>query len=265
VVAPTLSLLVLSEDGSSHAHRTVVALTTRMLRLVDPHAQTHRIHFEPAEDSLRLGVRANLWKSWRGPNRRDQRAIRNLCRKLAAKILEEDVSTFVLFHVDGDRPWCERDTSENVVQFKAFVQSLRPLVEKNLRDRGLLTDKDDAQALVAERLGRICPVTPYYSIEAWLYQNTARARELCQQGCGKHVAVIDQWERDRASLDEIRKPKLGCAKIHNDLLAESFTAALADILYALGKSFHHTVKRLQSCPGIAQALRATWDPGAIQA
>lgn len=251
----TLSLLVLSEDGSPYAHRVLSKLASRMLQLVEPGVHSQKIHFQPAEEATSLGVRANLWKSWKSPNPRDLRSLKNLRRKLATKVLEEGAPGYVLFHFDGDRPWSARETSENTKKFELFLESLRPAVEANLISRGLPCGASEVQ----RRLDRICPVTPFYSIEAWLYQNTTRARELCERGCGRHLELIERWERDRGLLDELTKPKrrLCIGSERNAELAEGFTAALADALYELGKSFHAAVERLQRCPGIRDALRET--------
>jgi hypothetical protein len=140
------------------------------------------------------------------------------------------------------------------------VQLLGPTVEGALKRRGLPAGEADVQA----RLRRICRVTPFYSIEAWLYQNTNRVRELCRQRCGKHLELIDGWERDRLLLDEIEKPKklLCIQNDENHDLAKGFTHQLAGELYVLGQSFRDTVELLQSCPGLREVLRATWDGGA---
>lgn len=110
-------------------------------------------------------------------------------------------------------------------------------------------------------------MTPFYSIEAWLYQNTKRVRELCERRCGKHLQLIDGWQRDRRALEEIEQPKkqLCIRNDENHELAETFTHQLADELYLLEQSFHATVERLQACPGLQPALRATWSTDAADA
>lgn len=150
---------------------------------------------------------------------------------------------------------------KNTKKFELFIESLRHDVETNLTQRGLPSDASAVQS----RLDRICAVTPFYSIEAWLYQNTTCARELCERGCGRHLELIERWERDRGLLDELTRPKqaLCIGGRENAELAEGFTAALADALYELGKSFHETVERLERCPGIRDALRETWRAPAL--
>jgi hypothetical protein len=255
VVAPALSILILTEDSSPSGHETLTKLARKLLQLVDRH-KSNRIHFEPAEPEARLAVRANLWRSWEAPHPRNERSIRILRRTLATKILEEEIPGYVLFHFDGDCPWSEHRAATNTAKFESFREGLRVQVEENLRRRNLPSDR----AAVDDRLLRICPVIPFYSIESWLYQNTQRARELCEQACGKHLELIARWEADRSQLDEVIKPKeqlcFGSRKNHE--LAETFTHQLADELYLLGQSFHAAVERLQACPGLQVALRATW-------
>jgi hypothetical protein len=251
--APAVSMLILTEDSHPRAFQTIRLLAPKLLRLVHPDTATHRILFEPGKNT-KGSTRANRWKS---KNPQDHALRADLLQELATKVLEDDVPGYVLFHIDGDRPWSQHESSENVQKFDAFVQLLGPTVEGALKRRGLPAAEADVQA----RLRRICRVTPFYSIEAWLYQNTKRVRELCQQRCGKHLELIGGWERDRLLLDELERPKkLVC--IQNDEnhdLANSFTHQLAGELYLLGQSFHHTVELLQSCPGLQAVLRATWD------
>lgn len=253
-VTHALSMLVLTEDSHPRAFETVKTLAPKLLRLVHPHTATHRILFEPGKKT-QGSTRANRWKS---KNPRDHALRADLLQELATKVLEDDVPGYVLFHIDGDRPWREHESSENVRKFRAFVQLLGPTVEAVLKRRGLPADEAD----VKDRLRRICALTPFYSIEAWLYQNTTRVRELCQRRCGKHVELIDDWERNRSQLEQIEKPKkqLCIGNDENHELAERFTHQLADELYLLEQSFHATVERLQSCPGLQAALRATWSP-----
>lgn len=54
------------------------------------------------------------------------------------------------------------------------------------------------------------------------------------------------------------KKQLCIGSDENHELATTFTHDLADELHLLGQSFHATVERLQSCPGLEEALRATW-------
>lgn len=253
-MSPAVSLLLLTEDGSAGAFTTLRALTTKMLRLVDRATATHRVHIEPSLETKPAMV-ANRWRSKKA---KDERLLRDLRRTLATKVLEDGVPGYVLLHFDGDRPWHGREDADNVRAFGDLRRRVRPIIEDALRRRGLPSD----DAAIDERLRRICPITPYYSIEAWLFQNTARARDLCQRGCGKHLEIIDEWERDRALLDEIAKPKEQlCFKGRkNHELAESFTAALANEVHEVGKSFFETVERLRDCPGLREALRATWEP-----
>ena len=259
MVTPTLSVLVLTEDSSPSAHDTLVPLARKLLQLVDRHTRSNHVYFEPAEREAALAVRSNLWRSWEAPHPTNDRSIRILRRTLATKVLEEDAPGYVLFHFDGDCSWSDRESSENARRlqaFERFVEGLRSIIEEHVAKHRLPLDALE----IDRRLRRVCAVVPFYSIESWLYQNTKRARELCQQRCGKHVELIEQWQHDRALLDDIVKPKkqLCIGSEENHELAKTLTHQVANELYELGQSFYATVERLQSCPGLREALRATW-------
>ncbi|XYI00256.1 hypothetical protein ACMHYB_11100 [Sorangium sp. So ce1128] len=243
-----LSILVLTEDSAEGSCETIAALVKKMVLLVDPECRTHLIAFEPQGEHEQRAMRGNLWKS-RSPF--DRQKIVLLDRAIAAKLIEDPVG-FVAFHVDGDRRWAERASSENVVKFTEFVSTyVLPGVHNALRrqrERDALTIPDeDIDRAAAAALARLLRLTPFRSIEAWLYQNTAEARRLCQVACGRHVAKIDRWSADRGALDELDDPKaelcLG-SEHHLDLAQRAFPA---DEVFRVNKSYAAAVIGLLDC------------------
>ncbi len=106
-------------------------------------------------------MRGNLWKS-RNPF--DRQKIILLGRAIAAKLIEDPIG-FVAFHVDGDRRWAERASSENVAKFAEFVSTyVQPGVHHALRrqhDRDALATSDQDIARAAEAaLARLLRLTP---------------------------------------------------------------------------------------------------------
>ena len=105
---------------------------------------------------------------------------------------------------------------------------------------------------------RIHLVLPYWCIESWLYQNTTAGRALCHKHHrGLHADLFEHWEQYREELDEVDKPKdqVCFGSKHNHELASQGFPARA--VHAVGKSFHETVERLRSSPGLVAALAAT--------
>lgn len=249
-----LSILLLTEDSAEDSHETITALVKKMLDLIVSGVGTHRVEFEPQNTLARQGMRGNLWKS---KNPRDRQKLVDLRQSIATKLVEgklvegESVPGFVLFHVDGDRPWAEEKQSENVAHFEAFVRTyVEPIVAAALHKKGISGE-------LAARMDRLRRLTPFYSIEAWLYQNTAEARRLCAASCGRHLDRIAAWEADRGLLDEIRKPKdqLCFQAAHNLRLA---TAQFpAEEALRVGKSYAASVMHLLDCADLCAALVRT--------
>ncbi|QRN97235.1 hypothetical protein JRI60_51250 [Archangium violaceum] len=100
---------------------------------------------------------------------------------------------------------------------------------------------------------------PFYSIEAWLYQNTREARRLCEEtGCKQCHEKLAGWEQNRASLDEVIRPKgeLCFQDTHNAHLASSgFPVREA---FAAEASFTHAVEGLLECDELTTALERTY-------
>jgi len=111
-------------------------------------------------------------------------------RYLARKIAEP--GGFVVFHYDGDERWSERAESPARAQFD---REIRRRVEQ------VLSASRMPREVIARHLARLIECVPFYSLEAWTYQATARAIALCREevclrdahnaDLGKHVPV---WE-----------------------------------------------------------------------
>ncbi|WP_309892543.1 hypothetical protein [Archangium sp.] len=243
--------MVLTEDSGAGAYDTVHALAKEMLKLLVPGVQTHRIDFKPLEDeNARRAMHANLWKS---TNPLDQPSIRLLIRSVITELLKD--TGFVLYHIDGDRPWSEHESSENVREFRS---RMLPPIEAGVRLQ-LQKQSHDARE-PGKRMKRLQLIVPYYSIEAWLYQNTRETRYLCEQeGCGQcYPQKLAGWEQNRASLDEVTQPKkaLCFQDQHNVRLASS--GFPAQETYDAEASFHHAVLQLLECDELTTALEQTY-------
>lgn len=243
------SFLVLGEDSAGDAHATLVALAKKLLRLIDPYHDSDEVRFEPPEGaSVRAALRGNLWKS-RAPA--DYAKRRELIGYIATKLLEGERS-FVIFHVDGDRPWGERADGENARKFEEFIATdVKAFVEHRLRKAGRPVD--------GLALSQLLLLVPYYSIESWLFQNTRAGRKLCLENnrCGgEHVALFDDWEKDRARLDdEVRPKEMVCFRSdENHRLAEGLDI---EAVYYAARSLHATVEDLMAREPLVRALGAT--------
>ncbi len=237
--------MVLTEDSGEDAYATVHALAKEMLKLLVPGVQTDRVDFKPLDDAnARRAMHANLWKSTNGL---DEPNIRLLARSIANELLKD--AGFVLYHIDGDRRWSDHESSENVNEFdKRILPRIKAAIASKL-----------PAAAVDERMTRFRLLTPFYSIESWLYQNTREARQLCaEEGCGNCRPKLDAWEGHRASLDEVDQPKeaLCLRDKHNAHLAASSFPSTA--VYEAEASFTHAVMGLLECGELTSLLERTY-------
>ncbi len=242
-----LTVYALSEDTARDAHAVITSLVRASLRLLLPGARLDRARFEPDEPG-HAAVKANRWKS---NARADQRHRVDLLRTLATNLARSDC--LVVFHFDGDTPWAERERSENV---RKFHEELVLGVRRVLRERGLEPER-------AERaLRRLVAFVPHYTLESWLYQNTAAAVALCQQRrATEDVAVFEVWAHDRTLLDEVEQPwkLVSLGKGHNAALVASFPAPE---VYAAGRSYAASVDRLREHGFLLEWLRWSTSDGA---
>jgi hypothetical protein len=251
-----ISIVILTEDSGKDGRATVEALARRMLHLVVPGFGSHRVGFVPRDAREEEAMRGNVWKT-DGKNLQERGRRVRLLRYIVRKLSLPD--TFVLFHIDGDRPWAERDRSENTAKFERLVRSRLPQVVDSGRANAPRT-KARAQIyadspLHLENLLLICP---FRSIEGWLYQNLRVAIDICaREHHGSHVAEPEAWEGRRGDLDELPAPEeaVCLGKTFNlELATRGFPASEA---YEVKKSFAETVDRLRGCGALSRALEFT--------
>jgi len=274
-----LSIALLTEDGAEDAPETLEAIVKGMLRLIERTSRTDRIEFFKPGQRLRDVMQGNQWRSRNPKSIGLRNQIIDLGRFIAAKVLEGqvrpdvDAPSFVFFHFDGDHPWQDRRRAndDKVADLQEFIRrQIIPAIDRALhrqREADIKVDVDAGRKAALLRLRRL---TPFYSIEAWLFQNTAEARRLCSRTCGKHIDELQAWEVDRGLLDELDKPKeaLPCIETqdHVALASHSFPARAVD---ALGKSYAATVDNLRRCRDLRTALARTsrYDlpPGGVEA
>ena len=251
----SLSILLLTEDSGKQGYDTVHALALEMLRFVDAQAQISKqsVDFEPLQnENARLALRANMWKS---SESRDEPKRVELVRTIAGKLMEPN--GFVFFHFDGDRRWKKRRESENTAKFEKLIKSRVELLLRMQLDKSGARGQELEERLTG-RMQRLRPLTPFYSIESWLFQNTETAKRICREKYnGKDLERFEEWEADRSSLDEVEKPKeeVCFRDTHNlELAVHSFPAPL---VVSAGKSFMATVETLKGCQSLVHALAST--------
>ena len=253
------SIVILTEDSGKEARPTVEAIARRMLQLVVPGFGSHRVHFVPRDLREEEAMRGNIWKT-DGKNPREHERRVRLLRYIARNLCLPN--TFVLFHIDGDRTWAERHTSENTAKFDRLVRGALPQVVDRGRanvSRAKASAATNAAlpppTLALENLLLICP---FRSIEAWLYQNLQTAIAICgREHRGSHITELQTWEQRRAQLDELPAPEQALClgkRFNLELATRGFPARAA---YEVKKSFAESVDRLLGCSALSRALELT--------
>ncbi|MFE8604915.1 hypothetical protein [Archangium violaceum] len=251
--------MLLTEDSGAKAFETLRSVAKELLKQVDEYVQTNKISFEPVRNELALqSLHANVWKSNKAKDR--QKRV-ELIRTIATQVMLED--GWVLFHFDGDRVWASRASSENIEKFQTLIGAgVRQLIASKIAELRDGSTPESVEARANARMARLKAVVPFYSIEAWLFQNTREAIRLCQERySGRDVEQFHAWARDRTSLDEVLKPKeavcLGAA--HNlDLASTGFPAREVQ---AAGRSFTAVVEVLSQDAELREALARTYAYG----
>ena len=242
---PPVSIAVLTEDSAKDAHEVVQCLLRAMLKLVDQQAPLYdkkRIELKPSVDPEKQAMRGNMWQAHTS---RDARIL--LQRYMERQLKRTDVEGFVIVHVDGDRPYQQSKSGTESHNQARFERDILSKLRISLQNR-------------PELLERVVLMVPFYSIEAWLYQNSKEALQLYAQHYATHTNDIERfraWQQDPAVLDEIEQPKKTVSiadRFNRELASQQFPAQR---VYEVEKSFHKSVERLRACRPLVAALEAT--------
>jgi hypothetical protein len=258
---PCLSVLLLTEDKGGF--KTLHQMVKELLKQVDEHVRTHekKITFEPVRSREVLEVvQANNWKS---KGARYLRSRVDLITLIAIQL--ELPHGWVFFHFDGDRRWSARDSSENRQKFEELIRGpVRLKIQERVveRKRELASRTEEVKRYAEERMSRLKMVVPFYSMEAWLFQNTREAIRLCEERYGgRDIGRFQAWAEDRTALDEVPRPKeaVCLGAIHNlELATQGFPARE---VRAAGSSFAAVVEALTEDSELREALARTYAYG----
>jgi hypothetical protein len=241
-VTPRFSIVLLSEDKSDQSWRGLRAIVLRLLRPFEDDGFTPRVVLLPRDERAHTMVIGNRWRS---TNPRDETHVRDLLGYLARKL--EEPSSFVVFHYDGDARWADRRRSQARDQFARF----RNRVHQTLAGSKRLSPQE-----VERRMERLIECVPFYSVEAWTYQATARAVALChERHRGADADTFARWGADRTRLDDVDKPKDStCLRdAHN---AELGAHVPVEEVVQAGRSLAEFVRALRACGDLSDALPA---------
>jgi hypothetical protein len=246
---PALVCALYSEDraDASRSFGTLEQIVRGMLRLVEEHAKTNHIDFKP----VARDIPGTYWKvTSKSTDVGAQQKRRDLLRAVATELR---LGCVMFFHVDGDRPWAEREQAPvrgDLERFRRDLRSVAAHAQLGSLDESMLDD-----VFIA--------VVPFYSIESWIYACT---EQLCTRTSdAKELELIAEWAAELGKLDEVRYIKdandaLPSIKDQcNHELARHIPAAK---LYAAGKSYTDTVERVRKSSriqaGLAETLQRDW-------
>lgn len=224
-----LTVLVLSEDSGVDGR---AAVRNVVERLVVSWADGKKVLEVDDASPSPAAAYANLWRS---RARKDYPESVRFLRRLATEL---GAGKVVIFHYDGDTSWEGRATALTKHQFAELRVRLSQLLPEPSAQRCLLE------------------MVPHYSIEAWAYQATDAALQLCADLYeGRDAGLFRGWGENRAVLDEIERPKDQTAlhAKHNADLTRRIPAAEVVLV---GKSLAAFVRALVQLPELSVRVRA---------
>lgn len=238
VVTAALRIIVITEDGGADSQRVVETILKRTATaILASGCRTNRIEFRPAVDQTVDGrerasiLHANLWRVAKPDGVTRDRRVR-LFQFLAGELSAKELPVFVVHHFDADVAWSNRASARTPRQWRESFA-------------------DKVAAVLRGPADRLVPLVPYYSIEAWLYQNREGLDRIAD---GRGKPRIAEPER---GWEEVHKPKAAVGWLGNNHNLELARTLPCTELHATGRSFTAAVADLRRVPGLVEALQST--------
>lgn len=246
-VAPGIALLLLSEDKEPVSGDTLVPLVRAGLRIRVPGLRVNRVRIErPGEELARAAQSTN----WKREDAKGHRLRTTLYRYIASHVLQDAPAGFVVYHIDGDRPWSSHPGSENT---RKFASNLVAGVRREIVSMKPQLASDD----VDRRVARLRPFVPFYSIEAWLYQNLPQLEAIASADArrgGEMRATLADWRANPHLIEELEQPKTSIFGPHHNVRLAQNDWPAAEV-YARGQSYRRSVDGLGACADLDEHLR----------
>jgi hypothetical protein len=199
-----LRILVMTEDSGSDGWTVatqVVGHALGHLGLRNAAAVT----FVRPEPGVLPAIRANAWKAKSTQKGQLDRA--SLAAWLAKELTlssNASRSDLVVWHIDLDRPFSKRDSSENRHCFDDFyagplAHSLAPKPVPRIRG-----PRADLPQPTPIRVAPLVPMMPAYAMEAWAYQNFDEVENLVKsKKVDPQTTEVPVWRQNRRLVDEV--------------------------------------------------------------
>jgi hypothetical protein len=235
-----IAVLLLTEDSAKDAPQVLEKLVRAALKLVVARPGPAEILFTPPPEQAAWWMHGNLWRSEgnlpKAQVGQRNRHLRDLTQSIATHLLLRERLGVVCFHYDGDAAWSGRPTSPTTLQFARIIRTrVRDLLTNPASGQASLHGRQPVPGLRGTELGAACDrlveVVPYYSIEAWLYQNLDEADRIAATP-PESISLQEQlasWRADRHQIERVLQIKKNCGlhDRHNLALATNWTARMA--------------------------------------
>lgn len=221
MVKHKIKIRIITEDNSKKAIEVFTNLFKSILKNSIDEFDSRVIKL-PDNDGFNFEdvMSGNRWTQKRPRDKGLSFRIREFKRAISQYLIGENC--FILWHFDGDMEWSSSKDGEKcktLQQFKIFIESI-PKNEKNKR----ITDE------------HFLMLIPFYSIEAWLYQNRKVLKTISK--------TEDILSVPPEKLDEIKKVKeeFTIKAKYNLELSRQFP--FSDV-FKLNKSFTSSILTIQ--------------------
>ncbi|MCP4137822.1 MAG: hypothetical protein GY754_43070 [bacterium] len=152
----TLKIIVVTEDSSKDSFGVLKNIINSILKNTTENFQSQVLEYEYPDKHTDV-MNGNRWQEKRP--REFSKKITDFKRQITSYLMEE--YTYIFWHFDGDQKWKDSKEGARCTHISKFQKFFGPISEQ-----------------VSGAMEKVLFITPFYSIESWLYQNTQKLKKL---------------------------------------------------------------------------------------
>jgi len=249
-----MNITLYSEDrnDSENGLRSLKKVTNKILRTIHTDSKTNHIKMSPLDESE--GVNGSVWKCTNSAELGDQKRRKELINHIATEL---KLNKYVVFHVDGDTVWSQKNSAEVFEKKELFLRAVKNALTTSYKPR-VKTPLSGNEA--DDTIKNLFFLIPFYSIESWAYANKDKLRELLPKKDNmtsdeKHV--VDSPIQDLDEIPQI-KDKTSIRDFKNFELFDDHRFPWGE-LYDVQKSFYTVIEEMKTNQNLINDLQETAD------
>jgi len=249
-----MNITLYSEDrnDSKNGLRSLKKITNKIILKINPESKTNHVNMLPLDESE--GVNGSVWKCTNSAELGDQKRRKELINHIATEL---KLNKYVVFHVDGDTVWSQKNSAEVFEKKELFLRAVKDALTTSYKPK-VKTPLSGNEA--DDTIKNLFFLIPFYSIESWAYANKDKLIEFLPPRGNMSFdekLVVDSPIQELDEISQIKDKTSIKDSANYELFNDSGWPR--DELYNVQKSFYAVIEEMKQNSNLLADLQKTAD------